>query len=384
MIGKIFRTVKEYGKIFIFGAGESGIEMYMLLKKCFPESTIVFLDNDRLKQNEGIVISDSHVNVVSPHSLKEIKGQFVVLITSTKYANELISQLKSIGVSYDNMILTDECHKKFYEYMRNYIARRTPKKKFSFVVDLAEHCNLNCQMCDHFSPLAEPFFTDIEEFERDIKRMSEIFDDEITHIDLEGGEPLLNPYPHEYVKIVRKYFKETNIQIFTNGLLLSNMKEEFWNVCKEEGVILEVTQYPIKFNYDKMRDLSESKGVEYRVYNGEGVKESWYKPLDLDGEQDKYNSFVSCYMANGECAMLKKGKLYPCTVVANVSTFNRYFGKNLCVGENDYIDIYDNVDKEKIFDFMCNPIPACRYCKVKERTGGHTWKVSRKVIEEWI
>ena len=34
-------------------------------------------------------------------------------------------------------------------------------------------------------------------------------------------------------------------------------------------------------------------------------------------------------MANGDCPMLKEGKLYPCTFVPNIPTFNKYFEKNI-------------------------------------------------------
>lgn len=44
--------------------------------------------------------------------------------------------------------------------------RRTIPKKmlprkiedFFLEVNLADHCNLNCQCCDHFSPIAKPTF----------------------------------------------------------------------------------------------------------------------------------------------------------------------------------------------------------------------------------
>ena len=46
--------------------------------------------------------------------------------------------------------------------------RHTPRTEISFEVALAEHCNLRCAGCDHFSPIAEPEFADIKEFERDL------------------------------------------------------------------------------------------------------------------------------------------------------------------------------------------------------------------------
>ena len=39
------------------------------------------------------------------------------------------------------------------------------KKQIRFIVDIVDHCNLNCKGCGHFSPLASKSFLDIETFE---------------------------------------------------------------------------------------------------------------------------------------------------------------------------------------------------------------------------
>ena len=46
---------------------------------------------------------------------------------------------------------------KILEYINFQLDRITPKANINFVeIHLAEHCNLNCQCCSHFSQLAEP------------------------------------------------------------------------------------------------------------------------------------------------------------------------------------------------------------------------------------
>ena len=86
--------------------------------------------------------------------------------------NNSISQI-SIG---NNKILED---------INFQLDRITPKANIDFVkINLTEHCNLNCQCCSHFSNLAEQEFTDIEIFERDIKRLSELSNGEVNIIHL--------------------------------------------------------------------------------------------------------------------------------------------------------------------------------------------------------
>src|SRR5436305_12292671 len=40
---------------------------------------------------------------------------------------------------------------------------------------LVEHCNLSCQRCGHFSPLAKPGISDREAFARDLRQLATHF-----------------------------------------------------------------------------------------------------------------------------------------------------------------------------------------------------------------
>ena len=48
------------------------------------------------------------------------------------------------------------------------------KFKFHFCVYLTEHCNLNCQMCNTFSPIAEPAYYNVEHYEIDCEKLSKL------------------------------------------------------------------------------------------------------------------------------------------------------------------------------------------------------------------
>ncbi len=67
---------------------------------------------------------------------------------------------------------------------------------------MADHCNLNCKGCVHFSPLVrESVFPKLSDVERDFIRLREIIE-YIDTIRILGGEPRLNPELSRYLEMV--------------------------------------------------------------------------------------------------------------------------------------------------------------------------------------
>ena len=80
------------------------------------------------------------------------------------------------------------------------------KRLLCFEVHITEHCNLNCKGCYHFSPLAKEEYLDINEFERDLRRIYELCGDNVERITLLGGEPLLHPDINRFIEVTRKIY----------------------------------------------------------------------------------------------------------------------------------------------------------------------------------
>ncbi|MDR3276858.1 MAG: radical SAM protein [Treponema sp.] len=261
--------------------------------------------------------------------------------------------------------------------------RLRQRKLLRLDIHLADHCNLNCKGCEHLSPLAEEKFLAIETFERDCKRITALTGGHIEEISLLGGEPLLHPRIIDIIEIARKYFPVGRIQIATNGILLLKQSELFWETLNKNNIRLNITVYPIKIDHTEIYRLSKKHKVEI-VYWGnlKQMKKVWEKmPIDIQGKQDSQKSFKLCYAAN-HCFQLVDGKIYPCFRVAYIHYFNKKFGINLEVGENDYIDLYKAQTIEKILKFLCKAVPFCRYCNM-ERAVYKEWAVSKKEIDEW-
>ena len=371
----LINKAELYDNIVIFGYYEVGIEVFVKMKTCFPKKNICFCDNNDDKINEK-VLSVNHVTKKYARAL--------YIITSLYFFNTMKRQLVEQNIVPDNIV--------WYvpkEYIASYelemmIRRITPHTQLQFEVDLARHCNLNCKYCDHFSPLAEESFTDSLEYERSIKRLSQLFNGNAKRIYLLGGEPLLNREINQFIECTRKEFKKAEIGIVTNGLLLEKMTSDFWKCCKENDICIIMSKYPLKIEYEKKEALCTDNGVRFMYMNyGKVICDSHHYPIDIEGKQDSKWSFLHCSVAN-ECITLKNGRLYTCSIAPNIDNFSKYYKLDIEESAEDSIDIFSVKCAQEIYDFLSRPIPLCRHCKVYARSEGNEWGISQKKIEEWI
>lgn len=260
---------------------------------------------------------------------------------------------------------------------------KKPLKKLQYEIHLAEHCNLNCQMCDHFSPLAEKAFLSPASYEKDVTRLGTLFAHQAAYIRLLGGEPLLHPDVTRFFQLTRAHFPTAPLQLYTNGVLLPKQSPDFWEACRTYSVIVTVTKYPVHFDYAEVDALAQKHKVTlvYTSEGGELVKTSWRLPLDLTGSQNPAMNFKKCDMGN-VCVFLKNGRLYPCTVAPNAIHFERYFHQGLQVSDADGVDIY-HTSADNILRFLSQPIPFCRYCDIDRRQEKIPWALSQQNIQEW-
>ena len=136
-----------------------------------------------------------------------------------------------------------------------------------FEVHLVDHCNLNCQSCDNFSPLADEIYVNKLKFNRDLRRLSILAKDKIKNVRMLGGEPLLHPEVSTFLKISRNYFPEANVRLTTNGIKLSKMPENFWRTCNETKAIIEITYYPININKEESYNTYENRFIYSLIQN---------------------------------------------------------------------------------------------------------------------
>jgi hypothetical protein len=272
-------------------------------------------------------------------------------------------------------------------FLRSYRAKLKNKNDLKqrnllqFEVHLADHCNLNCKSCYHFSPLVEENFMEINDFKCDCEKLGKLTNGRIKFIRFMGGEPLLHKQIIEFLDIGRENFPEGELIIVTNGILLPKQSETFWENCHKNNIEIQVSNYPIKIDRKKINILAKKHKV--RVYYVGGKRKIIWRAmkLDISGQQNVKENFGLCSQSN-ICIHLKKGKLFTCPTTAYINYWNKFFDKNLLITKNDYIDIYKVVNINEILRFLSNPIPFCRYCNIKEEKNIE-WGISKMKIQEW-
>jgi MoaA/NifB/PqqE/SkfB family radical SAM enzyme len=226
-------------------------------------------------------------------------------------------------------------------------------------------------------------FLDINIFKRDCLRISELGKEKIKEIRLLGGEPLLHPQLCDVIDIIGTLFNKNVVTIVTNGILLLEQKNIFWNICSKYNAKICITKYPVKINFKAIEKMARKYSVNLVYYGNTDVqiKTMHCIPLDLSGMQKK--SFDLCFNANN-CPQLRDGKIFPCATAAYFEYFNDFFCKNIQTSTEDYIDIYKTKTIDEILAFLCHPVPFCRYCKTQKTIRGIKWGISEKEISEWV
>jgi len=361
--------------VVIFGYSALGKKIYFDLKN--RNKSICFCDNSSRKHGE----KEGGEKVYAVHNT--IKRNCKYVLATLYHKEDMMKQLINLGVDKENIVINIPKEMQENARIEEQRKKETKRNSLRLEIDIVKHCNLNCKGCDHFAPLAEKQFLDLPTLQKDLKRLAMLFSNKAEEIYLLGGEPLLNHKINDYIKVVRDSFPNTRLLIITNGILLDQMPIDFWDVCKKYNVIISPTKYPIKIDYDKLQGLAEKYGVQYEYYgSSEAGRSLWHFPLDFLGKQDMEHSFINCRAAN-VCITLENGRLFTCSIAANIETYNKYFKQNYIISEDDYIDIYKAKSADEILQKLARPIPFCRYCDVEHRSYDHPWTISKKSIKEW-
>lgn len=235
--------------------------------------------------------------------------------------------------------------------------------RFEYLGYLETHvfhaCNLSCKGCSHFSPAvyAEDADVDLESFERDIAKISELFD-HVFIFRLLGGEPFLSKKLKEFAELSRKYLPTTDIRILTNGTLISSSGPELLDSLAQNNIGIDMSCYPInRPMLEQVKSVAESHNLRFQVSFDTDV---FHKRLTLHGSNNGAANFASCPSA--DCCFFMDGLLSNCSGPLVVKFINKRFGTQ--IGPfGDLLDLHQpGLTATDVKAFLAEPMDCCRFC----------------------
>lgn len=242
---------------------------------------------------------------------------------------------------------------------------------------VADHCNLNCKYCTHYSPLVtEPVFTDYEQFSSDLQQLKTLIPD-IGIIRILGGEPLLNPELGRFIAFTRKLYPASIITVVTNGLLIRQMSPDLIQVMKENMAFIHISFYPpLQETIGEIKRFLYEQEIPYTITE---MTTKFSKTQTLTPHSDE-DFFYGCFQAS--CTCLQDGKLAPCYAPFTTKYFNAAFSTKLPTDEG--IDLYDDtLTFMRLKAELLLPMQRCRYCTSGD---AYPWEIIGKhsVPEDWV
>lgn len=248
---------------------------------------------------------------------------------------------------------------------------------------LIDSCNFSCRACIPFSNIATEGTYHIEEFERDIVRLADIYEN-IEVFRLLGGEPLLLDNICEYVKVVRKHFSNSRICIVSNGTLIGKLAKEQLDCFRETQTQFFISIYPNKYTtgiVDNNISYLKNNGIDVNFYEAEYFCVNHCFSERKLSKYELQEIYDSCRRVV-DCTNIYKGKIYACPKPFSYKHLNKRYGTEYCF-EEDGIDIHSPYTDEKaINDYLKHYMKSCSLCTISR--GFIKWDNNSSIdITEW-
>jgi len=246
---------------------------------------------------------------------------------------------------------------------------------------VSNHCNLSCRGCTHYCNTDKhQSFPSIESFERDLKRMTQLFG-HIERFRLLGGEPFLNPELNKFMFLVRNYFPVSEIELVSNGLLIGKQETKIWNYFLKYDVNLLVSCYPPTLRLlPNIESVLRKHKIKYKIFP---PVETFLAILTKSTNNNPVKSSTICKKKGLMCTILHNGKIAKCPNLMFIDKLNKYCN-NFYSNESDIIDIYNTqVTGRDILRKISLPANFCKYCSEYPRS--FSWSSGNSFdIQDWL
>ncbi len=320
------------------------------------------------------------------------KYSYAFVISEAPFVNKMVYELHLLGVKTVYILNAEYLPVLNNDETINKIITKFDLSSKPLVGYVETHvynqCNLNCKGCTHFSNIDNSKAISLMDFEKNMFLLSKFYN--VNTLRLMGGEPLLNRDLDKYILIARKYFPFSNIDIATNGLLITRLPEETIKVITENNIALKVSLYlPVDKIKDKLEAFFSKHGIRH-IY-GNGCKQvddnvlirRFHKCLTLEKQFNAKYNCENCFAR--ECWFLKNGLIAKCVTPLQIEILNRKFGTCFEVTDKDFINL-ETMSESSWNDInkLLSENDFCKYCTpVKEE---YEWEIksSNQELEDYI
>lgn len=274
---------------------------------------------------------------------------------------------------------------------------------------ITETCNLTCSGCNRYNNLGLRGHEDWDKNKEHYKKFARFV--EVKSADIIGGEPLQHPHIITIIKDIRKFFPNSMMNLWTNGLLLDQIPN-LKNTILENNVRLQISIHNKKFRKPILKNINslfdgdikflrkniktyltdggpEVKGsykFEFESNNGVNHRirliEHFYQnalndPYGLKLKPHESNSDLAWKACNTRCPTLARGKFYKCPISHCMPVAVRQRNdivindkQRALIGSFPYIDCedIDKVSEEHWRKFLQEKIDQCSLCPEKNIT----------------
>lgn len=370
-------------RLVICGTDKKAYKIKLLLDKfvCFGIKIVMFIGPiiDDFDYNDIPIISESDLLcndyseyidgfVISPEYYGLTRLSIYNKLKLSIYANKKIymPEFEMLRSQKDNV---------YFDIKKVLVPYEDSSQLFYLEVHAADHCNLNCKGCMHFSPLLQgEVFPNFDQFREDIYHLKKF----IKHIDIIrilGGEPLLNPNLDKYILLLREVYSFANIIIVTNGILLEKMSNLLCESIRNNNIHIHVSLYPpMEKRKEEIESFFKRNNVKYRISKCINTFTSTFSSKPFS---DKLIAKEKCDIF---CNNLRDGYISCCPHMIYTHYFNEYFGASYPV-EDGLINIYEIKSARELHQRLNKPTSLCAYC---DRSVHFKWEITKKIYLEWI
>lgn len=352
-------------KVVIYGFGRFGRKIYDCLKK-EPGINIVNIIDNRYQDKE--IDDDAIDKLCSLSEFMEHKVEvdnIIVAILNPRDAFSAWESIKDLGITIYRVPTM------FFDFFEEIKASEVlaslidiTKNNLPYLeMHIQDNCNLNCKGCAHYAPLFEDNELSFEEFERDIKQLRSIFSGDIFEIRLMGGEPLLNNQLDKFIKVVRYYFKYTDIRLVSNALLLNSIRDEAIQAIALNNITIDVSEYPPNLQIRERIDLFAVTN-KIRIHWVENTRKdnNFSKTLSLVSNPQKERSHCE---NNLSCINVYRGRYAKCPQLMYINKFNSFFKTD--IPNSGIYDLYnEKICANNFIENIKRTEKICGHCNMTE------------------